>query len=258
MRERGKPEPPLEPADKASQAAPTESKKHVAAGARQSAGAEQAHLQQQLALQRSMESAQLSSSLENPKPNAVAVRLHKTGHRCRQHRAQILDIAGLRRLHRYRYRSSGAVVPNATVTLKNNSTGQTRNTTTNNNGAYRFSLLQPGAYTVTATATGFSKAETTATINVGQATVADVKLAVGSSSQTVEVTSAGLWSRPITPTCRPTSIRTLSPTPPTAARISLMLRRARQLTPAQAAGMSRACGVAEVWIGEFGPARRRQ
>ncbi len=85
---------------------------------------------------------------------------------------------------------SGAVVPNATVTLKSTSTGQTRNTTTNNNGAYRFSLLQPGTYTVTATATGFSKAETTANINVGQATVADVKMAVGTSSQTVEVTSA--------------------------------------------------------------------
>jgi len=85
---------------------------------------------------------------------------------------------------------SGAVVPNATVTLKSTTTGQTRNTTTNNNGAYRFSLLQPGTYTVTATASGFSKAETTAAINVGQATVADVKLAVGTSSQTVEVTSA--------------------------------------------------------------------
>jgi len=85
---------------------------------------------------------------------------------------------------------SGAVVPNATVTLKNSGTGQTRTTTTNNSGAYRFSLLQPGSYTVSATASGFSKAETTAMINIGQATVADVKLAVGTSSQTVEVTSA--------------------------------------------------------------------
>ncbi len=85
---------------------------------------------------------------------------------------------------------SGAVVPGAQVTLKNNANGQTRNTTSNSNGSYRFSLLSPGSYTVSATAQGFSKAETTASINVGQATIADVKLAVGSSSQTVEVTSA--------------------------------------------------------------------
>jgi hypothetical protein len=85
---------------------------------------------------------------------------------------------------------SGAVVPNATVTLKSNGGGQNRSTTSNAAGAYRFSLLPPGSYTVSASAQGFSKAETVTTINIGQATVADVKLAVGSSSQTVEVTSA--------------------------------------------------------------------
>ncbi len=85
---------------------------------------------------------------------------------------------------------SGAVVPNATVTLKSNSTGATRTTTTNSTGAYRFSLLQPGSYTVTAEAQGFTKAQTTASVNVGQATVADVKMKVGTTSQTVEVTSA--------------------------------------------------------------------
>src|SRR5580658_2626473 len=69
---------------------------------------------------------------------------------------------------------SGAVVPSATVTLKNNATGATRNTQTNSSGAYRFSLLQPGNYTVGATASGFSKAETTASINVGRATAPDV------------------------------------------------------------------------------------
>ena len=50
--------------------------------------------------------------------------------------------------------------------------------------------MQPGTYTVSASASGFSKAETTTMINVGQATVADIKMAVGTSSQTVEVTSA--------------------------------------------------------------------
>jgi hypothetical protein len=85
---------------------------------------------------------------------------------------------------------SGAVIAGATVSFKNDATGQTRTTTTNSNGNYRFSLLPPGAYTVTVNASGFSKSQTTAMVNLGQATIADVKLAVGSSSQTVEVTSA--------------------------------------------------------------------
>ncbi len=85
---------------------------------------------------------------------------------------------------------SGAVVPNATVTLKNNGTGETRTTTTNNSGGYRLSLLQPGSYTVSAIASGFSKTQKTTSINVSQTTIADMKLAVGSSSQTVEVSSA--------------------------------------------------------------------
>jgi hypothetical protein len=85
---------------------------------------------------------------------------------------------------------SGAVVSGATVNIKSDATGATRTTTTNSNGAYRFSLLQPGSYTVTATASGFSKAQSMATVAIGQATIADVKLAVGATTQTVEVTTA--------------------------------------------------------------------
>ena len=85
---------------------------------------------------------------------------------------------------------SGAVVSGATVTLQSSSNGATRNTTTGSNGTYRFSLLSPGSYLVTVTASGFSKAQTQTSVNIGQATVADVKMAVGASSQTVEVTSA--------------------------------------------------------------------
>jgi hypothetical protein len=84
---------------------------------------------------------------------------------------------------------SGAVVSGATVTLQSLSTGATRNATTGANGTYRFSLLSPGQYTVTVTATGFSKAQTQTTVNVGQATIADMKMAVGANTQTVEVTS---------------------------------------------------------------------
>src|SRR5580692_4160617 len=59
---------------------------------------------------------------------------------------------------------SGAVVSGASVSLKSDATGQTRNATTNGSGAYRFSLLSPGSYTITASASGFSKAQTVATI----------------------------------------------------------------------------------------------
>jgi len=85
---------------------------------------------------------------------------------------------------------SGAVVSGATVTLQSPSTGATRNTTTSANGTYRFSLLAPGSYILTATATGFSKAQTQTNVSVGQATIADMKMAVGVNTQTVEVTSA--------------------------------------------------------------------
>ena len=85
---------------------------------------------------------------------------------------------------------SGAVVSGATVMLKSDANGSTRNATTGSNGTYRFSLLSPGTYTVTVTAAGFSKAQTSAAVNVGQASIADVKMAVGSNSQTVEVTGA--------------------------------------------------------------------
>ncbi|HWH59857.1 MAG TPA: carboxypeptidase regulatory-like domain-containing protein [Terriglobales bacterium] len=86
---------------------------------------------------------------------------------------------------------SGAVVPNATVTLKNNGTGQTQTSTTNSSGAYRFSLLPPAQYTVSATASGFQNVEKPVTVAVGQATQLNLQLAVGGSSQTVEVTAEG-------------------------------------------------------------------
>ncbi len=85
---------------------------------------------------------------------------------------------------------SGAVVSGATVSITSAAQGATRNATTSSNGTYRFSLLSPGAYTVTVTAPGFSKAQTQANVAIGQASVADVKMAVGAGSQTVEVTSA--------------------------------------------------------------------
>lgn len=84
---------------------------------------------------------------------------------------------------------SGAVVPNATVTLKNDATGQTQTQTTNSSGVYRFSFLNPGTYTLTTTAPNFQSASSHVGISVGQTTTNNVKLALSSASQTVTVTS---------------------------------------------------------------------
>ncbi|HKW66698.1 MAG TPA: carboxypeptidase regulatory-like domain-containing protein [Terriglobales bacterium] len=84
---------------------------------------------------------------------------------------------------------SGAVVPNATVTLKNDSTGQTQTQTTNSSGVYRFSFLNPGTYTLTTSAPNFQSASSHIGISVGQTTTDNVKLTLSSASQTVTVTS---------------------------------------------------------------------
>jgi protocatechuate 3,4-dioxygenase beta subunit len=51
--------------------------------------------------------------------------------------------------------TSGATVPNVTVTIKNTETGIVRSATTNAAGLYSAANLQPGNYEVTASATGF-------------------------------------------------------------------------------------------------------
>ena len=47
---------------------------------------------------------------------------------------------------------SGAVLPNTQVTLNNDATSQTQTVNTNAQGVYRFSLLNPGTYTISASA----------------------------------------------------------------------------------------------------------
>ena len=51
---------------------------------------------------------------------------------------------------------SGAVVPNARVVLKNEDTGAARDTASNSSGFFDISAIQPGAYTLTISAPGFT------------------------------------------------------------------------------------------------------
>jgi hypothetical protein len=83
---------------------------------------------------------------------------------------------------------SGAVVPNATLTLKSNSTGETQQTTTGSTGLYNFPLLKPGSYSVSIAQSGFRGLNTKVDVLLGQVTPVNIKLAVGNASETVEVT----------------------------------------------------------------------
>jgi outer membrane receptor protein involved in Fe transport len=83
---------------------------------------------------------------------------------------------------------SGAVISNAAVAVTNIGTGQSRNTTTDANGSYVLSLLPPGNYRVTFSASGFTTAAVpSVTINVTSTSVLNRTLALGSQSQQVTV-----------------------------------------------------------------------
>jgi hypothetical protein len=84
--------------------------------------------------------------------------------------------------------ATGAVVPNAPISAKNVGTGAVVNTTTGSNGGFRFSLLRPGNYTILVEMSGFAKVEQSATVDVGQATIANISLSLKKSETTIEVT----------------------------------------------------------------------
>ena len=84
---------------------------------------------------------------------------------------------------------SAASLPNAEVTLSNASTGTVQSTTTNSQGVYRFALIPPGTYSVTASASGFRAArQTKITVPAGQSITANFRLALAAATQTVVVT----------------------------------------------------------------------
>lgn len=90
---------------------------------------------------------------------------------------------------------SGAVVPNATVTLTNTLTGQVREIHTTDDGNYTAPNLLPGEYELKVAASGFrAYAQTGIRITINTVTRIDVKLELGQLSEqvTVEASAAAL------------------------------------------------------------------
>jgi hypothetical protein len=86
--------------------------------------------------------------------------------------------------------TSGARVPNATVTATEVNTGSIRSVTSNSEGFYTVPLLRPGIYDVKVSKDGFQPVtHSGVTLGVGENATVDVALSVGAVTQTVAVTA---------------------------------------------------------------------
>ena len=87
--------------------------------------------------------------------------------------------------------STGAAIPGASVTVRENSTGTVNQTTSDAAGEYVVPFLLPGTYTVTVKLTGFETVTRPAITLEAQAhPLVNVSLPIGETTQTVTVSSA--------------------------------------------------------------------
>jgi len=84
--------------------------------------------------------------------------------------------------------STGAIVPNAKVTVLNTSTNASRSVDSNESGVYSITNLPVGMYTIKVEKQGFAPTEfTMVELTVGQIRTIDVKFAVNAAAETVNV-----------------------------------------------------------------------
>jgi hypothetical protein len=89
--------------------------------------------------------------------------------------------------------STGQVLAGTTVTLTYVATGLKKSFTTNSNGQYTFTFLEPGTYIVEVQAPGFKNyRQSNIKLEVGQTAELNVSMAVGAIAETVDITAAAL------------------------------------------------------------------
>lgn len=86
---------------------------------------------------------------------------------------------------------SGAVIVGAQITIRNDATAETRSTTTNNEGRFKFDNLAAGNYTISVAQTGFKAAERVITFEPGRPTFIEIQLAVAAPREKIEVGAKG-------------------------------------------------------------------
>jgi Carboxypeptidase regulatory-like domain len=95
----------------------------------------------------------------------------------------------------------GAAVPGAAVVVRNIDTSVEKPAETTNLGLYRFNALSPGSYSITVTHPGFRRVQALAQVQLGNTTLQDFELQIGTVGDTVTVTA-------MTPLLRPTESST--------------------------------------------------
>jgi hypothetical protein len=85
--------------------------------------------------------------------------------------------------------TSGAVVPAASVTIKSVGSGETRTEKSNNQGQYRFPLLKPGEYLISASAKGLKSNVSRVTLLVGQEQEINLTMTAEGTTTVVEVST---------------------------------------------------------------------
>lgn len=95
--------------------------------------------------------------------------------------------------------ASGAVIPNATVVLKNEASGDIRRTISNGEGYFTIAAIQPGTYSVIVEAKGFNKYEQRGiTLDTGdKRNLSDIALQVGTGAETILVEGSAAEVTPV-------------------------------------------------------------
>jgi len=87
--------------------------------------------------------------------------------------------------------STGAVIPNATITVHNEGTGLDKPVITTSTGNWAVPFLDPGIYDVRAEAKGFKSVDKTAvTLSTGQTAEVNFSLVPGSTTETISVNAS--------------------------------------------------------------------
>jgi hypothetical protein len=86
--------------------------------------------------------------------------------------------------------TTGAVIQNATVQIRNLETGEIRNAATKADGTYRMEAIPPGRYGITVEETGFETAKASGiVVNPSVVSSYDIVLHIGKTNNVVEVTA---------------------------------------------------------------------